>query len=129
MAELLLERHASGRPQWLHCGCDSSLQRLDGLRIGRQSRAELARCAGTYEIGLPDFAIRIIQRGATLRLEAPPPAHTSDLRHVGDGRFVAEDEPDAVELRFSGATGAPADRIQLMMAACIGYGRRVPPQK
>ena len=105
---------------------DLPLPRFAGKPLPPAARR---RYAGMYEIGLPEFEIRIVSRGSVLRIEAPPPAATSDLRHLGDGRFVAADDPDAVELQFSGDPGAPADRLQLMMGGMHWYGRRVPERK
>lgn len=105
---------------------DLPLPRFAGKPLTPAARR---RYAGIYEIGLTEFEIRIVSRGSVLRIEASPPAPTSDLRHLSDGRFVAADDPHAVELQFSGDPGAPADRLQLMMAGMHWYGRRVPERK
>jgi hypothetical protein len=52
----------------------------------------------------------------------PSPGPTTRLRHVGDGRFVAEVDPDAYGLTFSEET--PAKELRLLMGAMHWYGVR-----
>ncbi|CAN5192492.1 hypothetical protein BH20VER2_BH20VER2_17750 [soil metagenome] len=87
---------------------------------------ELERYSGTYDIGVANLSLRLVTRGAKLRLEATPPIPTADLRYLGNGRFVAEDNPDALQLQFTDSGSAPADRFHLLMASMQWSGRRLP---
>ncbi len=80
--------------------------------------AERERFPGTYDIGV--FDIVIADRDGDLWLESPRPGPTMKLTHVGGGRFIGDDAPDAVEVVFN------ANGIRLMMGAMHWYGVRRP---
>ncbi|CAN5577141.1 N/A [soil metagenome] len=92
-------------------------------------QVQLRRYTGTYDIGVTGLPLRLLARRGQLRLEAAPPIPSGDLRHIGDGRFVATDEPDTIQLQFTGPQGGPAERLQLLMAGMHWDGRRVPAAK
>lgn len=78
-----------------------------------------AAFVGRYDIGV--FTIRVVARGDVLWLETPPPGPTTPLRHLGNGSFVSDDEPDGAAVEFS------TDRrsVRLYMGAMHWYGTRV----
>jgi hypothetical protein len=80
--------------------------------------------AGTWEIGITDFPVRIAEDARGLRLEMPPPGPSDDLIALGAGLFAAAAEPDACQVQFDpGGEGRP-DRLRLLMAGMHWYGRR-----
>jgi D-alanyl-D-alanine carboxypeptidase len=98
-------------------------------RVGTESLAgeESRRYEGTYDVGA--FQVRIVERDGRLWIETPPPAPTSPLLSQGEGRFVAETDPDAIQLAFT-LEGDRAERLVLSMAGMHWYGRRTAgPQK
>jgi D-alanyl-D-alanine carboxypeptidase len=85
------------------------------------SPAMLSAVAGTYDVG--PLALRVREQDGQLWLEAPPPAPTMLLRHLGAGVWVGEEEPDGIRLTFEGE--AEAVRLRYEMAGMVWYGRRV----
>jgi CubicO group peptidase (beta-lactamase class C family) len=81
---------------------------------------------GTYDIGVHGFSVRLSDRDGRLWLEVPPPGPTSRLLHQGEGVFVAELEPDVINLSVGAPdrSGRPA-RVVLLMGSMRWYGRRV----
>ena len=77
---------------------------------------EADRFKGEYDLGA--FQVRIAERDSRLWIETPPPAPTSPLLYQGDGRFVAETDPDAIQLAFQG------ERLVFSMAGMHWYGIR-----
>jgi D-alanyl-D-alanine carboxypeptidase len=86
--------------------------------------AQRSRYAGTYDIGVADFPVRLSPRGTSLWLEMPPPGPTTELRYQGNGLLVSVDEPDAWQVRFVPGDGT-SERLQLLMGNMHWYGRRL----
>lgn len=84
---------------------------------------ESSRYEGTYDVGA--FQVRIVERDGRLWIETPPPAPTSPLLYQGKERFVAESDPDAIQLAFT-FEGGRAEKMVLSMAGMHWYGRRKP---
>lgn len=87
---------------------------------------DAGRYAGTYDLGA--FQVHIVERDGRLSIEAPPPAPTAPLLYQGDGRFVAETDPDAIQLAFT-VEGDRAERLVLSMAGMHWHGRRTAGQQ
>lgn len=82
---------------------------------------EADRYRGEYDMG--PFKVRVVARDARLWIESPPPAPTAPLLSQGEGRFVSEADPDAIELVFE-TRGSQAERLVLSMAGMHWYGVR-----
>jgi hypothetical protein len=85
------------------------------------SHAERQRVAGTYNIGV--FDVRVLDRDGQLWFEMPRPGPTFTLRHIGQGHFVDDADPDASAVRASEDAG-PAQQIVLYMGGMHWYGKR-----
>lgn len=83
--------------------------------------AHASRLAGSFDIGV--FHVRIEARTDGLWYVSPRPGPTLALRHVGDGRFVGRDKPDAIEVLLQPA-GAPT-RLRVYMGGMHWYGTRI----
>lgn len=87
--------------------------------------AEASAYEGTYDLGA--FPVRIVRLQDRLWMEAPPPVPTAPLLHRGEGKLVAEADPDSVQLTFP-SEGGKNRRLILSMAGMHWYGRRTDPQ-
>jgi D-alanyl-D-alanine carboxypeptidase len=90
----------------------------------RLSAEALAALVGRYDIGV--FDIEILQDGAELRLEVPPPGPRTVLHHIGGREFAGEAGADAYRVLFPPGT-APPEELRLFMAGMHWYGVRVSP--
>lgn len=87
------------------------------------SATQRERVTGVYDIGV--FDVHIVEREGDLRLETPRPGPTVALRALGDRDFVADAQPDALSVHFTGG-GSPASSLRLYMGAMHWYGTRRP---
>ena len=77
------------------------------------------RFVGRYDIGV--FQVSIVDRDGHLALEMPRPGPTTTLRHIGNGEFACESDPDACRVTFSDGDTS-AKELRLFMGAMHWYG-------
>jgi CubicO group peptidase (beta-lactamase class C family) len=81
------------------------------------------RYAGTFDVGVFDFPVRIERRGTELWLVMKRPAPSGKLRHIGGGEYVLLEEPDGVRVRFN----EDASRAIVFFGGMEWYGVRSSP--
>lgn len=98
--------------------------RAPAARSVALSAVERRRLAGTYDIGVHGFPLRVVDRDGRLHLVMPPPAPSSPLQPVGRGELAADLAPDAIRVRFGGRAARPG-RLVVRFAGMDWYAARV----
>lgn len=105
-------------------------RRIPGVSLVVLQRDEtlLARGHGFADDAqeVPASATTVFQLGSiSKQFLALGPGPTTRLRHVGNGTFVCESDPDACQLTVDGRD-MPAKELRLFMGAMHCYGVRRP---